>query len=93
MSAVRLILKLIIGLIYTILVAVVLYFPFAQILAYAARETRLFQFQETFQVEDSLLIFLGLAAIYAVISALRRALEPAKDISGEDSKGRADDSK
>ena len=93
MSAVRLVLKLIVGVIYAILIAVVLYFPFAQILAYVARETRLFQFQQTYQVEDSLLPCLGLAVIYAVVSALRRALEPAADISGENSKDQAGDSK
>ncbi len=92
MSVVRFVLKLTVGLIYAILIAIVLYFPFAQILAYVARETRLFRFQQTLQVEDSLVVCLGLAVTYAVVSALRRMLEPTTDIPGENSKGRSSDS-
>lgn len=93
MSVVRLVLKLIVGLIYAVLAAILLYFPFAQILAYVARETRLFQFQQTLQVEDSLLPCLGLAVIYFVVSVIRRMLEPAADVLGENSKNQSDDSK
>ena len=89
--ALRLVLRLIIDIIYAAFIVIVLYFPFAQILVYVARETRFFRFQQTLQVEDSLPICLGLAVVYAVVSALRRVVEPEADISGEISKDGSSD--
>ncbi len=93
MSAVRAILKVIIGLIYVILVAVVLYFPFAQVVTNIATESRLFHLPEPLNIEDSLLPCLGLAVIYAVACALLRRLEPSADMSEQKAPSQALDSK
>jgi hypothetical protein len=76
MRAVRVILKVITGAIYAVFAVVVLYFPFANLIAQFAREMRLSRFKSTVAMEDVLLPGLALALLYWLVMSVRRRIEP-----------------
>ena len=75
MTVVRLFLKYSMGVIYALTAAIFLYFPFAELTGYIARETRFFRIPGMFPIEDALLPLLCLAVTYAVIAKLRRIVD------------------
>ena len=90
MLLVRRILEWITRVVQLLLAAILLYFPAAELLARLGRETRMYQFQPDLALEDSLLPCLALALISALVSAIRRKIEPAdasewnrQDLSGD----------
>ena len=82
MLSVRLILKWTTGIIQVLLAAVLFYFPGAELLARLGRQARISESRPSLLVEDSLLPCLALALIYALVSAIRRKIEPADASEG-----------
>jgi hypothetical protein len=76
MAVLRFSLKCAMGIIYALCAAMFLYFPFAELLNYLGRETRLFAPSSMFPIEDALLPLLCLAIVYAAIAAIARRIEP-----------------
>jgi hypothetical protein len=64
------------GVIYALCAAMFLYFPFAELLSYFGRETRLFKKFNMFPIDDALLPLFCLAIAYAAIAAIARRIEP-----------------
>jgi len=77
MILVRHLLRWMTGVIHLLLAAILLYFPFAELLARLGQETRIDQSHSNLEVEDSLLPCLALALTYALVSTIRRKIEPA----------------
>ncbi len=76
MAVLRFFLKCVMGVIYALCAAMFLYFPFAELLNYLARETRLFRPSGMFPIEDALLPLFCMAVVYAVIATIARRIEP-----------------
>ena len=76
MVTVRLILKVLTYIIYACFGLTLLTFPMANLLEYLTRQTRLFSFQLSLQIEDVILPGLLLAVLYSLIMALQRRLQP-----------------
>jgi len=75
MILLKLFLKCTTWLIYGLFAVIVLYFPFAELNSYFARETRLYAVPRIMPIEDALLPLMCLAVIYGALARLRRTIE------------------